>query len=140
MKKHIFTYGSLMYPEVWQQLVTGNYESCQATLNGFHRKCVIDQDYPAVYKDDSSLDNQVLGRVYFDVSPEDQVSLDKFEGEEYLRLTETAITTDNNEITIEIYVIKPDFLHRVSERDWDVQAFEAEGLQRFLQQYKGFES
>lgn len=139
MPKHIFTYGSLMYPEVWQQLVKGNYDSCQANLNGYHRKCIHQQDYPAIFQDEASSENQILGRVYFDVSPDDQVTLDTFEGEEYARLTERLFVPDLGEIEVEVYTIKPDFLHRVTEKDWDVEEFELEGLQRFLNQYKGFQ-
>ncbi|WP_024851191.1 gamma-glutamylcyclotransferase family protein [Hydrogenovibrio kuenenii] len=139
MPKHIFTYGSLMYPEVWQQLVKGNYDSCQANLSGYHRKSIHQQDYPAVFQDEMSKNKQVLGRVYFDVSPDDQVTLDTFEGEEYDRLTERLFIPDLGEIEVEVYVFKPDYLHRVTDEDWDVEAFEAEGLQRFLNQYKGFQ-
>lgn len=138
MTKHFFTYGSLMYPQVWQQLVKGNYDSCQANLSGYHRKCIHQQDYPAVFQDNQSAQKQVLGRIYFDVSIEDQMALDSFEGEEYLRLTEKVFTKERGEIEVEVYVFKPEYLHRVTDEDWDVQAFEKEGLQRFLNQYKGF--
>lgn len=139
MHKHFFTYGSLMYPEVWQQLVKGDYDSCLANLAGYHRKCIDQQDYPAIYRDKRSVNQLVSGRIYFNVSPEDQTALDIFEGEEYNRLTETVEMPDMKHIEVEVYVLKPNYLHRVTEKDWDIKAFEAEGLQRFLKQYKGFQ-
>lgn len=43
---HLFTYGSLMFEDVWNRLVKGNYLSQKAMLaNGYARRCVKDDVY-----------------------------------------------------------------------------------------------
>jgi gamma-glutamylcyclotransferase (GGCT)/AIG2-like uncharacterized protein YtfP len=79
---NVFTYGSLMYDAVWARVVRGQYSSVPARLSGFRRLAIRDETYPAVVPD---ADAEVLGRLWFDVSPDDVERLDRFEGSEYRR-------------------------------------------------------
>jgi gamma-glutamylcyclotransferase (GGCT)/AIG2-like uncharacterized protein YtfP len=130
--KHIFTYGSLMFPEVWSRVVKGDYTSCHAWLSGYARRQVHQKDYPALIP--AHAENVVQGKVYFDVAAEDQIALDAFEGEEYQRRTEKLLTPEGNEIAVEVYLFKPEFLHQIQDAEWDVSHFEQNLLLRFLHQ------
>lgn len=77
---HLFTYGSLMFEDVWNRLVRGNYLSQQATLMGYARRSVKNDEYPVIFKPMS-----LSGVVYYDISDEDMITLDAFEGEYYER-------------------------------------------------------
>lgn len=139
MTRHLFTYGSLMYPAVWQQIVSQDYDSETVTLKGYQRKCVLDQEYPAVVYTGREED-QVIGRVYFDVSPQDQVALDVFEGKEYLRRTEQVQRQNQQFCEVDVYVYRPEYHAHLSEQDWCVDTFEREGLPKFIAAYKGFKA
>ncbi|MBP9612525.1 MAG: gamma-glutamylcyclotransferase, partial [Sulfurospirillum sp.] len=76
---HIFTYGSLMFEEVWNSLVLGQYTSAPAFLEGYARRCVKNEEYPVVFEANES----VNGILYYDVEPYDVERLDAFEGEYY---------------------------------------------------------
>lgn len=81
---NVFTYGSLMYEAVWARVVRGQYASARARLAGFRRLAIRNESYPAVVPDAQA---EVLGRLWFGVSPDDLERLDRFEGSEYRRQT-----------------------------------------------------
>jgi len=132
---NLFTYGSLMYSKVWESIVTGRYRSSSAELRGYTRRCVVGEDYPVIIPgSDSEL---VTGTLYFDLSEADIAVLDKFEGEPYIR---TALTVDLGRQTAaaEAYLLNPSNSQIVSEDSWDQMAFEQQGLNRFIESYRGF--
>jgi len=47
---NLFTYGSLMFAEVWSQLVRGDYVKRPARLHGFTRRRVHGDVYPVIFK------------------------------------------------------------------------------------------
>lgn len=83
MPQHVFTYGSLMFPAVWQRVVRGNYRSATAILDNHARYAVRGVDYPGVVAQDHA---SVEGVLYFNVAEEDLARLDMFEGSEYRRI------------------------------------------------------
>ncbi|BBP43619.1 gamma-glutamylcyclotransferase family protein [Thiosulfativibrio zosterae] len=134
---HIFTYGSLMYDPVWQSLVTQNYAFQTGLVRGFTRKSVVQQTYPALIPSAHTA-SCVSGKVYLNVSAEDCIKLDAFEGEEYDRISLKVELETGGQILADTYVFKPEFYHRVDKSDWSVAEFEKQGLNQFLQHYKGF--
>ena len=129
---NVFTYGSLMYPQVWSRVVSGAYRSSVATIHGFRRLCIRDETYPVlvVAKDASP----IFGRIYYDVSAQDVCSLDAFETTAYARVT-VAVTehADPRSLSAQAYL----GLHtcELTEIDWDPESFEQFGLEPFLAGY-----
>jgi len=80
---HIFTYGSLMFSEVWQRMVRGHYSCAPGSARDHARFVVKNETYPGMV---SAAGETVRGIVYFDVAPHDVVALDAFEGEDYRRI------------------------------------------------------
>ena len=68
MNGNIFTYGSLMFDEVWCQVVTGRYPSEPALLDHHQRHALTGLSYPGVVATPGA---QVAGRLYRDVSAAD---------------------------------------------------------------------
>jgi len=133
---HVFTYGSLMFPEVWTRVVQGDYESIQGTLHGFRRRCLKQETYPVAFEGAPS--ERVLGQVYFDIDEEDMRRLDLFEGEYYARKEEDIVLENGKIVRASVYVLKSDFYQLVEDNPWDVEQFKLAGMQRFLEQYQGF--
>ena len=44
---HLFTYGSLMFPQVWSVVVRGDYKKQSARLHGHQRRSIKGETYPA---------------------------------------------------------------------------------------------
>jgi gamma-glutamylcyclotransferase (GGCT)/AIG2-like uncharacterized protein YtfP len=127
---HLFTYGSLMFPIVWNRVVQNPYRSSLATIHGFRRLAVRDKEHPALVIAKGVA--PIEGRVYFDVSDEDIARLDQFETQRYARVG-VAVTIAGNPIVADAYLaLNHDEL---TDSDWDVLKFERHGLPRFMAGY-----
>jgi len=130
---HLFTYGSLMFEDVWNRLIKGNYLSQQASLAGYARRSVKGDEYPVIFK----ANELVEGVVYYDINEEDMAILDAFEGEYYER-TEVELLVKNEPIQACVYVLKEKYFDIIDPKPWSEARFATEGLKRFLAHYKGF--
>lgn len=136
---HVFTYGSLMFDRIWQQLVTQDYSSEILTLHGFERRALKHASYPAVIP---AAHKTIRGRLYLDVSDEDVARLDNFEGDEYLRSRQLLQLTTNNGIPVhalDLYLFKAELSHLLCSHDWDETQFKNEHLNHFIAGFSGFQ-
>jgi len=132
---HVFTYGSLMFPAVWQRVVSGDYQSSEALLSGFERRAVRGATYPCLVRSESS--PPVQGVLYYDVSNVDLDRLDEFEGEQYQRLLVACDLPDGEKIEAFVYIWSAENISQVGG-DWDLNWFQEQGLALFLKHYPGF--
>ena len=127
MNKNIFTYGSLMFPEVWTRVVVGPYRSMRARLEGYARYEVRDQTYPGMVK---QLGSSVEGVLYLDVNDADLAMLDHFEGDDYERVALEVACEDGIVRETDTYLYRlPD---RLLKTAWRPDAF---AMQRFIDTY-----
>ena len=132
---HLFTYGSLMFPQVWQSIVSDPCDRAPALLDGYCRRCIADEEYPGILPAEGA---SVEGVVYFDLSPEAFRRLDTFEGEQYLRTTAPLLLADGTTLDAEVYVIRDAYASLLTEHAWSPERFEKIGLKRFVAEYAGF--
>jgi gamma-glutamylcyclotransferase (GGCT)/AIG2-like uncharacterized protein YtfP len=123
----LFTYGSLMFPEVWEKVVAGRYARAPAVVHDHARYAVRDATYPGMV---AQLKASVEGVVYFDVSEPDMAALDAFEGDAYRRIRVPAMLRSGERVEVQTYL----FLDRsgLSGQAWEPVAFQ---MQRFLAAY-----
>jgi gamma-glutamylcyclotransferase (GGCT)/AIG2-like uncharacterized protein YtfP len=133
---HLFTYGSLMFEEVWSQLVRGDYVKRPARLHGFTRRRVHDDVYPVIFR--SNDEEWVDGVVYFAVSDEDLRRLDAFEADAYDRQAHTVIVEGREKHAAHVYVLKDSYRHLIHDSEWDPQWFARQALPIFTRTYRGF--
>ncbi len=124
---HIFTYGSLMFPEIWQRVVRGNYVSATATLPGFARYALADDTYPGMV---AQANATVEGVLYYDVAPQDLAALDAFEGSEYRREDVNVVIESGESVIACTYIFLAE--QRLSGLPWEPQAFQ---MSRFIGTY-----
>lgn len=124
---HIFTYGSLMFPEIWQRVVCGNYRSATATLPGFARYALADDTYPGMVAQAKAV---VEGLLYYDVAPPDLAALDAFEGREYRREKVNVVIESGETVIACTYIFLAE--QRLSGLPWEPQAFQ---MSRFIGTY-----
>lgn len=127
MPTHIFTYGSLMFPEVWQRVVSNRYASMGATLHGYQRYAMRDDTYPGIVADAEAA---VSGLLYLGVDHADVTRLDHFEGMEYRRIEVDARCDDGSVRLVQTYLMTSPAA--LSDQPWQPETFE---LQRFLATY-----
>ena len=126
---NVFTYGSLMFDEVWRRVVAGDYERTQATLADHRRFAVRGETYPGVI---AMPGGRVDGIVYRDVSVADLARLDAFEGAPYQRRSVT-LELAGAALLAEVYAMRDP--GRLAATDWDVAAFAREGMHVFIATY-----
>jgi gamma-glutamylcyclotransferase (GGCT)/AIG2-like uncharacterized protein YtfP len=127
MSTHIFTYGSLMFPQVWQRVVRGDYRTAPARLDTYVRFAIAGETYPGIV---GQRDASVQGVLYFDIAPQDVAALDAFEGVEYRR-DPVQVTLESGEtVAAATYVyLLP---QKLSDSAWLPEAFE---MERFIRTY-----
>lgn len=131
---HLFTYGSLMFPEVWNTVVRGSYQKQPARLYGFQRRAIESETYPAAIA--AGVDDHIDGQLYMNITADDMQRLDRFEGDDYDNV-EVPLTLANGEVVMaRLYLYR--HRERLAARDWDVAWFEREGIKSFIAQYGGF--
>jgi gamma-glutamylcyclotransferase (GGCT)/AIG2-like uncharacterized protein YtfP len=131
---HIFTYGSLMYEQVWSRVVRACYRSASARLTGYRRCKVRGETYPCLVPGKGTVE----GRLYFDVNTNDLQRLDRFEGPGYDRVERFCYVEGGLYIPAGVYVWKEEYRYLVDPAPWLVRHFERDGLKRFLAAYGGF--
>ena len=130
---NVFTYGSLMYPQVWDRVVRGRYRGAAARLAGYRRHALVGADYPGAVAEPGA---QIPGRVYFDVAAHDLARLDAFEAAEYVRdEVDVEVDTDAGPVRVRAQVYVYLVASRLAPQDWDVDRFEREHLADFARRH-----
>lgn len=132
---NLFVYGALMYDEVWNRIVSGDFEHVSGTLSGYRRLAVKKEEYPGLIKGSGS----VKGCIWLDVDAANLARLDIFEGEFYERIPAVAIDESGNRIRVNVYHFKNKYQSLLENKDWNVKKFENSGLKKFMTRYFGFE-
>ena len=128
--RNVFTYGSLMFPVVWNHVVLGHYRSSEASIHGFQRLRIRGEHYPALIINPNA--GSLTGRVYFDVSASDIARLDHFETSDYARVS-IAVTIAGKALAADAYLaLKPETLEQM---EWIPETFARDGLESFLTTY-----
>jgi gamma-glutamylcyclotransferase (GGCT)/AIG2-like uncharacterized protein YtfP len=133
---NIFTYGTLMIPEVMAAVTTREFRSIDAILKGYARFTVKGESYPGIIP---ATDAVTEGIIYFDVDKLSLERLDAFEGDLYQRIQIMAETKEKETLNADTYVIKPKFRSYLSSLEWNIKEFAQKHLKTFLETYTGFQ-
>lgn len=126
---HLFVYGSLMYLPIWERMITTPYQRLPARLKKHRRLAIKGADYPALIP---ASHYEVQGIVVLSLQRDDLRHLDRFEGEEYQRHVVNVELEGGRRLKAETYLYRPALASRLRRCDWDVDAFEKQGLKRML--------
>jgi gamma-glutamylcyclotransferase (GGCT)/AIG2-like uncharacterized protein YtfP len=128
---HVFTYGSLMFPEVWGRVVAGEYVSVPGWIRGYSRYRIRGERHPALLSDPGA--ERLDGVVYLDVGSQDIAALDRFETAAYQRREVPVELESGERANAWVYVfVDPGWIERAA---WDPARFRAEDLAAFLRDY-----
>jgi gamma-glutamylcyclotransferase (GGCT)/AIG2-like uncharacterized protein YtfP len=131
----LFVYGTLMVPEVIRGVCDYQQPGESAVLDGYRRRVVAGEVYPAIVPDP---DEQVSGRLYRGLSSRQTQLLDAFEGEMYQRRT-VSLRIAAGIVAAEAYVLRDAYIRYLSAELWSLEAFLTDGLGRFASEYQGFD-
>ena len=132
----IFTYGTLMIPEIMYAVTTRRFRFKNAILRGYARFTVKGESYPGIIP---VADAVTKGIVYFDVDELSLERLDVFEGDLYQRTSILAEMERGEILNAEAYVVKPEFRNHLSSSEWNIKEFAQKHLEAFLATYSSFQ-
>lgn len=134
---HVFTYGTLMFPEVWQSVVGRAFVTVRGEAPGFQIFRVQEAVFPGI--SDASEADTVSGVVYLDVDPDSAARLDRFEDDFYERRTIAVDCVDARRRMAEAYVVPPANRSLLTSEPWSRESFVATGgLDEFIARFGGF--
>lgn len=126
---NLFTYGSLMFPDVWQRVAGQSFPAQPATLPGFAAWKVRGETYPGLAPEPGE---ETSGLVYFGVSPEAAARLDAFEGPFYERREIEVRLADGTSAPACTYVVAPSHRDELAPDRWDAEEFRRHHLVHFF--------
>lgn len=132
VSRSLFTYGSLMYADIFTAVAGQHCVGYSARLVGYRRSQVRGQRYPGIRPD---ADGAVTGVLYRGLCGDALARLDDFEGAEYCRETLTISTADGELELAECYVFRPQYYYRLLACDWDEKEFERVGKREFVRSF-----
>jgi gamma-glutamylcyclotransferase (GGCT)/AIG2-like uncharacterized protein YtfP len=134
---HVFTYGTLMFPEVWRAVVGRQFESVEGRAAGYAIFRVRDAVFPGIVAADEG--SHVSGVVYLDVALPSVQRLDAFEDVFYERRSIFVDCNDGRRLQAEAYVVPEANRHVLTDEPWDRERFVASGgLRQFIDRFAGF--
>lgn len=138
---NVFTYGSLMFPEVWERVTGSGLRGEPARLHGFEARVIDGQSYPALVPKPGGVTD---GVVYLEVGSVEVERLDGFEGDFYERLeveVEAAMAGAEGKYTsvkAEVYAAAVPEDPRILDERWRPEVFRDRHLAVFLREDPGF--
>jgi gamma-glutamylcyclotransferase (GGCT)/AIG2-like uncharacterized protein YtfP len=134
---HVFTYGTLMFPEVWQAVVGKPFVTVEGSAGGFAIYRVRDAVFPGIIA--AGERDAVRGVVYLDVDPTSLARLDVFEDDFYNRESLWVECADGERRAANAYVVPAENRAVLTHETWRRDEFLASGgLAQFLARFPGF--
>ena len=127
---HLFTYGTLTFPEVWKRIAVCEAESEPATLNGFAIFRVRDAVFPGMRR--AREVDSVPGILYRGLDEETLFELDTYESDFYRRETVWVTTHGEKAVECQAYVVPESRYAMLTEEPWDAKWFAENELENYL--------
>lgn len=132
---NIFTYGSLMYPSVFEALTEKMFRADDVTLNNYQRRAISFKNYPGIkYKPGAS----VNGRLWFDVDEVSSKMLDRFEDSLYERRVVKVTSKLGEVFNAHAYVVPVSLEHMLASEEWDQKMFQEMHLNSYVEMCRRF--
>jgi len=126
----LFTYGTLMFAEVWRRIGIGEFQSQPATLQGFAVYRLRDATLPGMFR--TSNGDQTSGLIYHGLDEDVLFELDAYESDLYKRIAVQATAADGQVIDCQAYVIPESRRKALTDKPWDATWFKQHELANYL--------
>jgi gamma-glutamylcyclotransferase (GGCT)/AIG2-like uncharacterized protein YtfP len=134
---HVFTYGTLMFPEVWRAVVGREFATVDGVADGYAIFRVQDAVFPGIMA--AGERDQVRGVVYLDVDHASLTRLDLFEDDFYVRQSLWIDCEDGERRSADAYVVPSENQSVLSDDVWNRATFlSSGGLEHFIRRFQGF--
>jgi gamma-glutamylcyclotransferase (GGCT)/AIG2-like uncharacterized protein YtfP len=111
----LFTYGTLMDPEVWQRAAGRRFPCERATLEDYSARRLRGVHFPGLIEAAGAV---TPGLLYRGVDAPAMQRLDEYEDDFYQRIAVKVITENGEMVTAQVYLVAPDQRHHVMDERW----------------------
>jgi len=126
----LFTYGTLVVPEVMQAVTGKSFPSTPGVLEGYAAFLIDGECFPAIAP---ASGGNTPGTIHLGLDKATLKLIDRFEGKLYER-KRVAVRSDSlGLMSAEAYVIAKDALGKLTQEPWDVDSFREEHLEEWLE-------
>jgi len=134
---HVFTYGTLMFPEVWRAVVGREFDAIEGTAAGYAIFRVRDAVFPGIVSGGDG--DTVRGVVYVNVDAASLDRLDRFEDDFYERRSLAIDCDDGQQRSADAYVVPTMNRSVLTDEPWHRDLFVTSGgLEHFIRRFQGF--
>ncbi|HMP05807.1 MAG TPA: gamma-glutamylcyclotransferase [Lacipirellulaceae bacterium] len=127
---HLFTYGTLMFPEVWQAVVGREFAFASGAVFGYKVRRVKNGVYPVMLETIATA--RVAGKIYLDVDEAALGVLDDFESDFYQRTPVVVNLADGAQLACHAYVLPDQRRDWASDDHWIADEFARRHLAAYL--------
>jgi gamma-glutamylcyclotransferase (GGCT)/AIG2-like uncharacterized protein YtfP len=124
----VFVYGTLQHPPLLHRLLGRVPASVPAELTGHRAAPLAGRAYPGLVRDEGGV---APGRLLVDLTDDDLVVLDAFEGPEYERIGVVA-TVDGADVPADAWLLTGPSRRLAEAGQWSLERFLAEDVESFL--------
>jgi len=100
--RHVFTYGSLMYDDIFKGVTHCQCMRLSANLAGWRRYALKGRQYPGAMPENQR-QTSIDGVLWLLVPDQAIVALDRFEGSEYARVDVVVVGADSRNYSAQVY-------------------------------------
>jgi gamma-glutamylcyclotransferase (GGCT)/AIG2-like uncharacterized protein YtfP len=136
MMVSLFTYGTLMLPEILGLIVGRTCHGEDAILHNFKRRKIRNELYPGITP---AIGEKVDGKIYHLLQPDEINKLTAFEGDAYELLPVTARSRVDGDHDCLTYIIKEKYLFLMTDHEWSPEDFIRHHKDMFIREYKGWQ-
>lgn len=126
----LFTYGTLVVPEVLLAVTGKSFPSTPGVLEGYSAFLVEGECFPAVAPTSGGA---TPGVIHLGLDKATLKYLDRFEGKLYERKRVAVRSETLGLMSAETYVIAKDAAGKLTKKPWDVESFRDEHLEEWLE-------
>ena len=127
---HLFTYGTLVFPEVWQRFALREAATERATLWGYAIYRVKNAIFPGIVC--AGEEDYVAGVLYRDLDDDTIFELDAYESDFYQRLAVRVVTEEGEAVECQVYHVPDSRRDMLTDEPWDSQWFAEHKLAKYL--------
>lgn len=129
---NLFAYGTLMFPEIWERVVGGEFRHVPATVHGFSVYRAAGQLFPVMVA--AGEHDSVAGIVVYDLTAAELATLDDYESNIYERIDVSAVLADGRIEQAQAYLLPVAMRHLASREAWTADWFRREAMAAYMKQ------
>lgn len=130
---HLFVYGPLFFPEVWEMITPCRFTMVSAMLDGYACLRVKGQQSPALVSLPSAVTD---GFLYKDVDDEIIARIDGIHGSRYQRQNVKVMIENGDKSVAATHVLKSKYIHLVLKQTWNAEVFRKNHIKKFIEGYQ----